>query len=282
MSESLSLHTMFTALRKQAVLFITICVLVPLLTYLATLLMDNLYKSSIIVFPTNNFLNDRNYYYKNNIQNLYSQYGGDEEIDQIIEIGSSENTLLKITDSLALYNHYSLNSIKDEKTLFKAAKVLKKRISFLRTKNNALEISVWDKDIATSKKILQLLLSQIHKQYAFLQQQKNLHELQLVENRIKIIKDELVKTENNTNYSAEINSVSKQAVLQQLNEVEKLRISILASPVTETAFYQANNMYTSLVIDKPNRMFIVLAGFLIAIIIATLVVSIKHANKSVA
>ncbi len=248
--------------------------------YLGTLLLDNLYKSSIVVFPTNNFLNDRNYYYKENIQSLYSQYGGDEEIDQITEIGMAEHSLIKIADSLALYKFYNINEVSKEKTLFKTAKKLKNRISFLRTKNNALEIAVWDKDGSTAKKILQVLLHEINLQYALLQKQKNNHELQLVENKIKLIKDEIVKVGTPTDYTAEINTISKQAIIQQLAEVEKLRVSILASPTAETAFYEANNIYTSLDADKPNRPLLVGFSILAAIVIATLFVTIQSAKKN--
>jgi hypothetical protein len=280
MTESLSLYNIFTALRKHFLWYLGICIAIPVLTYLGSLLLDNLYKSSVVVFPTNNFLNDRNYYYKENIQSLYSQYGGDEEIDQITEIGSAEHSLIKIADSLALYTFYNINEPTKEKTLFKTAKKLKKRVSFLRTKNNALEISVWDKDGTTAKKILQLLLREINVQYALLQKQRNSRELQLVENKIKVIKDEIIKSQLPTNYSTEINTISKQAIIQQLTEVEKLRVSILASPTAETAFYEATDIYTSLDVDKPNRLLLVGFSILAAIIIATLFVTVQYARKN--
>lgn len=278
MIEFFSIQSIINAIKGQWKTAIIIVLLVPVLAVGISFLFPNLYKSNVIVYPANNYLNDRNYYYNNSIQNLYSQYGGDDDIDKIIEIGSIKNVLEAICDSLNLAEHYNINESNKNLAIYKAGKKLDDRIQFLHTKNNALEISVWDTDRKKAADILLNLLQNINTYILNLQEQRVANEVYLLDSKIQLIKKELDLYNNATTAAA---NISKQAIALQLAETEKLKISIIASPNAGRAFYQANKIYTGIKKDKPNRLLLAIFSSIAGAIFAMLYTIFRQFYKGI-
>jgi ABC-type dipeptide/oligopeptide/nickel transport system permease component len=279
MIEFFSLQNIITSIKKQFKVVVFLLVAIPVLTFLLSLLLPNLFKSSVVIYPANNYLNDRNYYYKSNIQNLYSQYGGDDDIDKIIEIGSLKNVLEFISDTLKLPAHYKINEDNVALANFKAGKKLDDRIQFLYTKNNALEVSVWDNSPAMAAKILEILLLKINNYILNLQNQKVANEVVLIDNKIKLIKNQLQLHSSDSAQNSITSKITAEAIASQLSETEKLKMSVLASPNAGRAFYQANDIYTSIKKDKPKRLIITAFSAMAAVVLAILFAIIKQYNK---
>jgi uncharacterized protein involved in exopolysaccharide biosynthesis len=268
MIEQFSLQHIASLIGKKWKAMLLAIVLITAIAVGISFLYPNLYKSNVVVYPANNYLNDRNYYYNNAIQNLYSQYGGDEEIDKIIEIGSLQPVLEKIADSLKLYEHYDIDESNKVLRTYKSAKKLDDRIMFLRTNNNGLEIAVWDKDRAKSAEILKVLLDQINTYVLKLHGERLNNEYNLLNNKVALISKEL--QEINAKATDPAFAIRKQATEQQLAETEKLRMSILASPTVGKAFYEANPIYTKYKKDKPQRLLVALFSAIAASVLVLL------------
>lgn len=148
-----TLPTLFWKYRKQFLFMIAVAVGTALGV---SVVMPKQYLSEASVLPVNSKMTDKQSFFgRSSVQDLNSAYGSSDDLDRITAIMHSSAVLHQVVDSLGLIRHYE---IKGKAQRQKAMKRLEKNITLRRSEYGDLQIRVWDKNAAMSKKIVELLL----------------------------------------------------------------------------------------------------------------------------
>ena len=131
--------------RKRSILLIT-SLLAFISSVIFSLLIEDKYESSVILFPSTTtsvsraLLNDENYREKD-----FLEFGEEEEAEQLIQLLSSDAIRVHIIEKFDLMNHYEINP-EAEYRQTKLYEEYTTNINFYRTKFMSVKIEVMDTD----------------------------------------------------------------------------------------------------------------------------------------
>ena len=131
--------------RKRGILLIT-SLLAFISSVIFSLLIEDKYESSVILFPSTTtsvsraLLNDENYREKD-----FLEFGEEEEAEQLIQLLNSDEIRSHIIEKFDLMNHYDIDS-EAEYRQTKLYEEYKANIDFYRTKFMSVKIEVLDTD----------------------------------------------------------------------------------------------------------------------------------------
>ena len=131
--------------RKRSILLIT-SLLAFISSVIFSLLIEDKYESSVILFPSTTtsvsraLLNDENYREKD-----FLEFGEEEEAEQLIQLLSSDAIRVHIIEKFDLMNHYDINP-EAEYRQTKLYEEYTTNINFYRTKFMSVKIEVMDTD----------------------------------------------------------------------------------------------------------------------------------------
>jgi len=142
MNDQNSFVGLIKVLWKWKAYIILACVLVGIISIIASLSLDNYYRASTIFYPASqeNFKPEKVFG-----EGVEYFYGGREDLDRMLTIAQSSEVKDHLIDSLNLYEHYDI----DPEGALAALKVRKKLASLMtvsKTKYGAVEIAVEDTD----------------------------------------------------------------------------------------------------------------------------------------
>ncbi len=109
-----------------------------------SLLLDNYYEARTVFYPTSPRLANPELLFGYTGQ-VTDYFGSDRDLDRLAEIARSREVEDFLIERFRLYEHYSIDSTAKEGK-YKLRKRLRKRYQVLKNKNDALEITVEDKD----------------------------------------------------------------------------------------------------------------------------------------
>lgn len=123
-----------------------ICIAVGVLTALITLMMPNYYKATTTFYAASPDLSkpERIFGYSSYDMNYY---GSGLDVDRLMTIGFSNELAEFLIDSFNLYSHYDIDT-EDPKAEFKIKEHLSSLYELVKTKYDAIELSIEDKDQA--------------------------------------------------------------------------------------------------------------------------------------
>jgi len=133
-------------MRKWRNVLLTTCILALVSSVIFSLLIEDKYESSVILFPSTTtsisraLLNDENYKEKD-----FLEFGEEEEAEQLIQILKSDKIRDHIISKFDLMNHYDI----DPEAEFRKTKLVEEyeaNIDFYRTKFMSVKIEVLDTD----------------------------------------------------------------------------------------------------------------------------------------
>lgn len=143
---------------RKVILIISSIALV--ISTIISLLITPKYQASTVLFPAPSISISRSLLSSTaNIQKN-SMFGEDEEVEQILQVLSSEELQMNIVKRFDLINHYEIDP-NDPHIHTELNKKWKKNITFGRTQFMAIEISVLDKDPKLAAKIANAIASTI-------------------------------------------------------------------------------------------------------------------------
>ncbi|MBD98265.1 MAG: hypothetical protein CMO34_00335 [Verrucomicrobia bacterium] len=131
-------------MRKWRNVLITTSLLAIVTSVVFSLLIEDKYESSVILFPSTTtsisraLLNDENYREKD-----FLEFGEEEEAEQLIQILKSDEIRDHIIQKFDLINHYDINP-EDEFKMTKLINEYESNIDFYRTKFMSVKIEVLD------------------------------------------------------------------------------------------------------------------------------------------
>jgi tyrosine-protein kinase Etk/Wzc len=127
---------------RRHILYVTGAAFV--LSCLISLLMHNYYQGKTVFYAASQDLFKPEKVFGNSQQEMY-YYGSGEDIDRILTIGNSDEVIDFLIDSFDLWHVYNMKS-ETPKAHFKLRKEIRENYNILLTKQDALELTIEDKD----------------------------------------------------------------------------------------------------------------------------------------
>jgi uncharacterized protein involved in exopolysaccharide biosynthesis len=250
--------------KNQIIAFVCIA---TILGAIATFVLPKYYASTSTIVPANPKVTDKNYIYNNQVLDLNSAYGTEEDLDRTLTTLRLSSNFSLAVDSFKLINHYNIKN--NHKAKAKAMLTLVTNSSIIKTDNGAIAIKVWDKDNNMAAALANAIVYFANNN--LMQQNKTvnnnyLQSLQMeLQNQIKTL-DSL----NNNNTTV--------ALLQKKslnNTIEQTTTSITQLKTSSSGSLQAilvlEKAYPSTIADKPRLKFWIPAAFFSSTIFGILV-----------
>ena len=152
-SYDINSNGIFRFLRKRRNVLFIISALAFISSIIFSLLIEDKYESSVVLFPSTTtsisraLLNDENYKEKD-----FLEFGEEEEAEQLIQLLNSDTIRNYIINKFDLMNHYDINP-EAEYRQTKLYEEYKSNIDFYRTKFMSVKIQVLDTDKEYAAKI---------------------------------------------------------------------------------------------------------------------------------
>lgn len=142
---------------KQTLL---LCVLSLLVTGLIVFNQRPLYLSITTAVPASAFNNDKARLFNENIQQLYASLGNPDELDRVLGTAKLDTVYLAVARKFSLPDHYKTEE-KAEAGIKRAASLLKKNASVIKSEYGELKVKVWDTDPALAPQLANAIMQQL-------------------------------------------------------------------------------------------------------------------------
>ncbi len=143
MQQSDNLISVFKVIYKHRKVLIWTTLLVAIVSVAISLCLDNYYKSTTIFYAASPDLAKPSPV--GSMEKNVRFFGEDEDLDRLFSVSKSGELSQFLIDKYGLYDHYDINK-EDDKAQFKMEQKLNKLVTSKKTRYNALELSVEDKD----------------------------------------------------------------------------------------------------------------------------------------
>jgi tetratricopeptide (TPR) repeat protein len=236
------------------------------------------YKATAVVIAGNPALADKARLTSNNIEGLYSVYGGEDDLDRIYGLALLDTVLLNLVEEFKLVKYYKIKTSTPTGEKQKALKKFKKEnIELLKTEQNQLKISVWMKNADTAKLIVNRWVdivtkaqqTEIKNQYQ-LAEKKLLAQIENLQEKHQVILDSIATAENLS--VVQLYESKRAAILDQVKEfqaaAEKFKLGFEATP---SLVFVQQEAIAKVKADRPDKLVTLLvvsfASFFFAIFI---------------
>jgi uncharacterized protein involved in exopolysaccharide biosynthesis len=246
--------TILNTYKKQLLLFVLIA---TILGAAVTLILPKYYASTSTVVPANPKASDKNYAYSNQLLELNSAYGTEEDLDRTLTTLRLSSNFSKTVDSFKLIEHYKIKN--NNKAKANAMLTLVKHSEIIKTENGAIAIKVIDKD----KEIAAALANTIvyFANNNLMQQNKSINDnyIQNLETQLKSQLVQLDSLNTNTSAAAVVQKKSLTTTIEQTTtSIAQLKV---AAGGSLTAILVLEKAYPSSIADKPKLSFWIAAAF---------------------
>ncbi|MEN0004600.1 MAG: hypothetical protein AAF798_10660 [Bacteroidota bacterium] len=159
-------------------------------TAIISLFLPNYYKSTgTFLAASPDRISSEAYFPRGAIRTYY--YGNDDDIDRIMTVAESSELINFLVDSFNLYEHYSINPDLP-KSPDRVQKRFRKLYELKKTKRDAIELSVEDKDPEFAAKVARAALNKVDETTLELVRQSQRQELETLEDNIATKSSELI------------------------------------------------------------------------------------------
>ncbi|MES2773628.1 MAG: hypothetical protein V4722_05565 [Bacteroidota bacterium] len=255
--------------RKRIIAFVAI---VSLATAVTVFFLPKYYLSTLVAVPANPMLADKNNLFGNNIESLYSPYGGTGELDRISGIASLDTVYKALIKEFELVNYYGLPANEPAKSEYKALKALKSDLRIQQTEKGQLKILMWHKNAATAAAIVNRA-GDITQQIA-MNMQVQYHK-QSLDNLYAFIKSLPVDTSHMSYSHGGDDSGAK--LLQYQKMARELQLTIANNP---TALIIQERGYAAGKEGKPKKIAIVASAFFLSLLFAVFTALLYHRKNT--
>lgn len=236
------------------------------------------YMSIATAVPSSAVASDKSRIFSENIEGLYSSLGSPDELDAMVGTGQLDTVYLAVTDEYNLYDHYK---IKDEKGIarLKSAKLLKQNSEIQKSGYGELQVKVWDTDKNLAPQLANALLDKIQNIHQDVQNKSNATALNSLKTGMKKIKDSIQYLQ--TEHEKTIDTSGLSVLKNQLQKYQKLigeyQLMVDDNPPSLLTIERAR---ASLRPDKPKRLEILIATFILSFLFALLIALLLERRKA--
>lgn len=244
------------------------------------------YLSVSTALPGNSLNADKSRIFNDNIQSLYPSIGTPDELDKIVGTAQLDTVYIAITREFDLVTHYAIKE-RSSARLAKAAVLLKKNTSVLKSDYGELKVKVWDTDRIMAASLSNAIMSALEKIHRDIQNESNLIALQTlragqqkIQSRIDSI---LVFLRNTaiTEANGQQMTDRQKVLMQQAQQYEKLigeyQLIIDSNPAVLVVVEKARSATWP---DKPKRLQILVATAFLSLVFALLLTLLLERRKN--
>ncbi len=231
------------------------------------------YLSVATAVAGNNIASDKSRIFSENIEALYSNLGSPDELDVIVGTGQLDTIYLAVTDQFNLFDHYKIKGTKEEKRL-KSAHLLKCNTEIQKSEYGELKVKVWDIDRNLAPQLANALIEELGKIYQQLESISNQTSLNGLKSASEKIKTRLDSVhESDTGYKTFSDRLQQYEKL-----IDEYQLMVDTKPQPLVIVEQAR---PSLLPDKPKRLEIIIATFVLSFLFALSVALILEKRKKI-
>jgi uncharacterized protein involved in exopolysaccharide biosynthesis len=268
--------------RKQILLLVIATLIV---TTAIVFLTPKRYLSVATALPASSYATDKTSVFSQNLQSLYSTIGLPDELDKIIGTAHLDTVYRSVVAQLDLTDHYGLSKT-DADAISKAASVLQKHTRVIKSDYGELKVKVWDVDRGLAANLANSIMGKLQQMHQDIQALNNSMMLSKINEeyvREKIdygkLTDSLQHVSNAS--MADLLTVQKSALLQQIQEFEKLasqyKLMIDAKPQALIIIEKAT---PAIAPDQPKPLMAITAAVILSFLFGILTALILDSRKS--
>jgi uncharacterized protein involved in exopolysaccharide biosynthesis len=235
--------------------------------------------------PASSYATDKTSVFSQNLQSLYSTIGLPDELDKIIGTAHLDTVYRSVVAQLDLTDHYGLSKT-DADAISKAASVLQKHTRVIKSDYGELKVKVWDVDRGLAANLANAIMGKLQQMHQDIQALNNAMMLSKINEeyvREKIdygkLTDSLQHVSNAS--MADLLTVQKSALLQQIQEFEKLasqyKLMIDAKPQALIIIEKAT---PAIAPDQPKPLMAITAAVILSFLFGILTALILDSRKS--
>lgn len=174
----------FIGIHRLPLLVVTIAAV--LISTIACFLIDPLYRSTVIIFPSAATSVSNSLLGVNLPKKEILNFGKEEEVEQMLQVLQSDEIKNRIVDKYKLFEHYNINQ-SGRYPHTKLGEEYSERISFRRTPLMSIEIEVLDKDPQVAADIANDIAALVDTTINNMLKERAVKALKLVENTYKAL-----------------------------------------------------------------------------------------------
>jgi uncharacterized protein involved in exopolysaccharide biosynthesis len=265
MENPFSLHFLWPILARWKRPLIAFVLLATLGGYLATWVLPKKYLSVTTVVPSNPLLSDKAYLFAENLQELNSVYGVEEDLDRLLATAQLDGNLNYLVDSFKLTDHYKISG---------------------ETENGSVKMQVWDTDKNLAASMANAWAQRTEMINRNNNQQGNNAYLEQLQKNIAGKSEQYKKLSEEINglpagAAREIKETEKKALLATLEADMKLNSQLQTTySASSPGLVVLEKAYPSVTADKPNKWLWIAGAFFaslfLGILLAVLLESFKN------
>jgi hypothetical protein len=244
------------------------------------------YLSVTTALPASSYSADKASVFNNNIQLLYPPMGTPDDLDMIIGTARLDTVYIAIADQFGLAEHYKVREQGTAATR-KAASVLKENTRVIKSDFSELKVKVWDADKTIAPQLANAITDKLQDIHQDIQNSNNIELIkslqagkEKLQAKIDSISDYLKKTLEDGNAPNSFIARNK-TLTDQLREYEMLigQYQLLADKKPQVLAIVERARVSDWP-DKPERIPVLTATFVLTLIFALLVILVLEKRKS--
>ncbi len=244
------------------------------------------YLSSTTAVPSSAFASDKSKIFSENIQILYSELGTPDDLDMVLGTAALDTVYLAVTDQFNLFDHYKVSE-KGDAARTKAAYLLKKNSSVMKTGYGELKVKVWDTDKNLAPQLADAILSALQAIHTDLKNAGNETALKGLREGQKKIKamidavDDSLQTAGRDESARFLMQERKKTAQEQLARYERLISEYqLMNDSKAPALLIVEKAKAAAWPDRPKKMQVLLATALLSLLFALLAALLLDKRKT--
>lgn len=249
--------------RKLIIAFVAV---VSAASAVAVFFLPKYYLSTAIAIPGNPVFTDKGNLFNNNIQSLYSPYGGGDELERLVGIGELDTVFKSIINDYDLITYYGLPKNDSAKSEYKGLKALREDLKIQQNEKGQLKVMMWNKDKNKAAAIVNNVMQTIQQLAMQMQVQYNQQSLNNLNAAIKALPPDL------STISPSHGGTGDQLIHYQKMAAE-LQLAIANNP---PALIIQERGYASGKEDRPKKLPVIAAAFFLSLIFAILTALLYH------
>ncbi len=244
------------------------------------------YLSVSTALPGNSLNADKSRIFSDNIQSLYPSIGTPDELDKIVGTAQLDTVYLAIAGEFDLGTHYAIKELSSAR-ITKAAALLKKNTSVMKSDYGELKVKVWDTDKMMAASLSNSIMSTLEKIHRNIQNESNLIALQTLragQQKIQLRIDSIpvfLRNADITEATSQQMSQRQKVLIEQVQQYEKLigeyQLIADSNPAVLIVVEKARSATWP---DKPRRMQILIATAFLSLVFALLLVLLLERRKN--
>lgn len=202
------------------IIFFFIIVIITLIMYFIA---PKKYLSTAILFPTKSSSISQSIISQNNQKKDILAFGEDTELEQLIEISSSDFIKKRIIEKYDLFNHYKID--KNSKFAYtNVSNKLESNVSIKKTQNMAIKLSVLDESPDTAALIANTIINLIDTTFNNIQHERAIRAFEIVEIELNEQRAKIKRIEDTLSVLADLGVIDIKTQISSLGEIQKVAI----------------------------------------------------------